>query len=219
MLESTVVPDGHTVKQDEYALRQEQPLSVPEQRITDTRLIKDAQAGNPEAFGVLYERHALTVFRFLSAHLDDTLDVEDLTDDVFLKAWRALPRYRENGVPFTAFLLRIAHNTLIDYYRNARRTEVNLEPEEDQEAGETRAARGSRADNPDPGETVITNLEHRELRLRLDCLRKDYRTVLVARFLSELSPEETARVMGKTAGAVRVLQHRALAALRKLLDG
>jgi len=217
MLESTVVPDGHTVKQDEHAVKQEQPLSVSEQRITDIRLIKDAQAGDPEAFGELYERHALTVYRFLSAHLDDMLDVEDLTDDVFLKTWRALPRYRETGVPFAAFLLRIAHNTVIDYYRNARRTEVNLEPEEDREPEEAKAARVSGADSPDPGETAITNMEHQELRLRLDCLRKDYRTVLVARFLSELSTEETARVMGKTVGAVRVLQYRALAALRKLL--
>jgi RNA polymerase sigma-70 factor, ECF subfamily len=217
MLESTVVPDGHTVKQDEHVVKQEQPLSVSEQRITDISLIKDAQAGNPEAFGMLFERHALTVYRFLSAHLDDMLDVEDLTEDVFLKAWRALPRYRETGVPFAAFLLRIARNIVIDYYRNARRSEVNLEPESDREPGEAQVARVSGADSPDPGETVITNLEHRELRLQLDCLRKDYRTVLVARFLGELSPEETARLMGKTVGAVRVLQHRALAALRKLL--
>jgi RNA polymerase sigma-70 factor (ECF subfamily) len=65
----------------------------------------------------------------------------------------------------------------------------------------------------------VFSFEREELRLTLEQLREDYRTVLVLRFLSELSPEETAQVMGRSPGAVRVLQHRALAALRSMLDG
>jgi RNA polymerase sigma-70 factor (ECF subfamily) len=71
---------------------------------------------------------------------------------------------------------------------------------------------------PDPGEAAMTNLEHQEIRKTLEQLRDDYRTVLILRFLSGLSPEETGEVMGRTPGAVRILQHRALSALRNLLE-
>ena len=70
----------------------------------------------------------------------------------------------------------------------------------------------------DPGESALANLEHREIRQTLGQLRDDYRTVIVLRFLSGLSPEETGEVMGRTPGAVRILQHRALSALRNLLE-
>ena len=70
---------------------------------------------------------------------------------------------------------------------------------------------------PDPGDVVIDNLERQEMRRLLDQLQEDYRTVILLRFLSGLDPEETGLVMGRSPGAVRVLQHRALTALRKLL--
>ena len=69
----------------------------------------------------------------------------------------------------------------------------------------------------DPGELAIAKMEHQELRQMLESLRDDYRMVIILRFLSDLSPDETAQVMGKSTGAIRVLQHRALASLRKLL--
>jgi RNA polymerase sigma-70 factor (ECF subfamily) len=70
----------------------------------------------------------------------------------------------------------------------------------------------------DPGESALASLEHQEVRQTLDQLREDYRMVLALRFLSGLSPEETGEVMGRTPGAVRILQHRALSALRNLLE-
>jgi RNA polymerase sigma-70 factor (ECF subfamily) len=72
--------------------------------------------------------------------------------------------------------------------------------------------------HPDPGEMALDNLQHQEVRQALERLKDDYRMVLILRFLSELSPEETAQVMNHSPGAVRVLQHRALAALRNLLQ-
>jgi RNA polymerase sigma-70 factor (ECF subfamily) len=70
----------------------------------------------------------------------------------------------------------------------------------------------------DPGETILENLEYQEIRQMLAMLKEDYRTVLVLRFISELTPQETARAMGRTEGAVRILQHRALVALRGMLN-
>jgi RNA polymerase sigma-70 factor (ECF subfamily) len=71
--------------------------------------------------------------------------------------------------------------------------------------------------NPEPSDAVATNIQRQEIRELLEKLREDYRTVLLLRFMGDLSPEETAEVMGKSPGAIRVLQHRALAALRNLM--
>jgi len=174
----------------------------------DTTLLKDAKAGNAEAFGALYERYAPAVFRYLAAHLSGGLDAEDLTNDVFLRAWQSLPNYHERGVPFLAFLLRIARNALIDQYRRGRANQTvptDLEPTLADEA-------------PGPAEVMAQRLDRQEMARMLGQLNEDYRTVLVLRFINELSPQETAVVMKRSAGAVRVLQHRALAALRRLME-
>ena len=174
----------------------------------DAELLVRAQAGDGEAFGVLYERYAPPIHRYLYAHLSDRMDAEDLTEEVFLKVWQRLPGFQQQGVPFVAFLMRVARNVLIDHYRRTGRTEV--EPLSDDSP--------LRDGQPEPADQAIANLEHQQLRRVLGQLREDYRHVLVARFLSGLSPEETAQVMGRSAGAVRVLQHRALESLRKLID-
>jgi RNA polymerase sigma-70 factor (ECF subfamily) len=179
------------------------------QPMADHLLLSSAKEGDAEAFGVLYERYADRVFRYLFAHIDNRLDAEDITEDVFLRVWRSLPNYREQGVPFLAFLFRIARNALIDHYRRSN-------PVKGQVSIDDMALRDH---NPGPGESAMSSLEREELRESLEQLREDYRTVLVLRFLSELSPEETAQVMGRSQGAVRVLQHRALASLRTMLNG
>lgn len=176
--------------------------------VDEVELLRYAKEGEAEAFGELYERHAQVIFRFLYAHLDDRLDAEDLTEEVFLRMWRALGSYREQGIPFLAFLFRIARNALIDHYRRSGRQEkpVSLEDNPIQDHGS------------DPGEEAISNIEHEEIRQVLGQLREDYRMVLVLRFMSELSPEEAAQAMDRSPGAIRVLQHRALAAVRNLLE-
>jgi len=177
--------------------------------VEDHQLLSYAKEGDAEAFGQVYERYADRVFRYLFAHVDNRLDAEDITEDVFLRVWRTLPNYREQGVPFPAFLFRIARNLLIDHYRRSNPTKGQVSVEEI----------SLREHNPGPGESALSSLERDELRASLEQLREDYRTVLVLRFLSELTPEETAQVMGRSEGAVRVLQHRALASLRTMLDG
>lgn len=185
------------------------PVVEEHQPIEDRQLLSAAKDGDAEAFGVLYERYAERVFRFLFAHVDNRLDAEDITEDVFLRVWRSLPNYREQGVPFLAFLFRIARNALIDHYRRSGNAKGQVSIED----------LTLRDNNPGPGESAISSLEREELRVSLEQLRDDYRMVLVLRFLSELSPDETAQVMGRTPGAVRVLQHRALASLRSMLEG
>lgn len=176
----------------------------------DAQLLQIAQNGETEAFGELYGRYAPTVFRFLYAHINDRMDAEDLTEEVFLRVWRRLSSYSEQGVPFLAFLFRIARNTLIDHYRRSGRSKSSMSLDDGKPLPDM---------DHDPGDLAMTNLQHQEIRRILGRLREDYRTVLVLRFLSDLSPEETAHVMGRSEGAVRILQHRALTALRNLLEG
>lgn len=171
---------------------------------SERKLIKQAQGGSSEAFGELYLRYAQRVFRYLAVHLENDQDAEDLTEEVFVKAWQALPSYRERGFPFSAFLFRVAHNTMIDYFRSAPPT-TTLEGQEISSGAQ-------------PGEILVGHLESQQLRQVLRQLSTDYRQVLVLRFINDLSPRETAQVMGRSTGAVRVLQHRALAVLRVLLS-
>lgn len=175
----------------------------------DRELVEKAQAGSVDAFGVLYERHAPAVFRYLYAHLPDRLDAEDLTGEVFLKTWQSLSAYRQRGTPFLAFLFRVAHNALIDHYRRARQRDQQSITDLEEVLKDA---------DPGPAEVTGARLEHQELLSIMSQLSEDYQTVLILRFLSELSPEETAQVMQRSAGSVRVLQHRALEALRKQLD-
>src|SRR4030042_109254 len=175
----------------------------------DHELIKKAQRGDPQAFGDLYESHAPAIFRYLFAHLDSRMDAEDLTGEVFLKAWQSLPKYVEHGVPFLAFLFRIAHNALVDHYRQNKRIE-HKSPDE---------MEGFKEEGiPEPVEMVSIRMEHQQILRVLSKLRADYQSVLTLRFISEISPEETSQVMERSVGAIRVLQHRALAALREELD-
>lgn len=173
----------------------------------DACLVKQAQAGDTDAFGALYERYAQTIFRFLFAQLSNRVDAEDLTSDVFLRAWRSLPRYRERNFPFSAYLFRIARNVLIDHYRLSSREEILS----------TSDVGDLIDDGASASKIIATKLEHQDLYNNLGKLRENYRTVLVLRFLNELSPQETAQVMKRSEGAVRVLQHRALSALRKII--
>jgi RNA polymerase sigma-70 factor (ECF subfamily) len=175
----------------------------------DKELVEKAQAGSVDAFGILYERHAPAIYRYLFAHLPDRMDAEDMTGEVFLKTWQSLSVYRQRGTPFLAFLFRVAHNSLIDHYRRARQR--NQQSMADLEEV-------LRDANPGPAEVIGTRLEHQELLQVMSHLNEDYQTVLILRFLSELSPEETAQVMQRSPGSIRVLQHRALTALRKQLN-
>ena len=179
-----------------------------ETEVDDIQLLRDAQNCDREAFGELYERYAPRVFRYLYSHLDNRLDAEDLTEEIFLRVWKTLGNYQQQGVPFLAFLFRVARNALIDHYRRSAKSEQEASIED----------LHLRDHEPEPVDVVTNTLEHQQLRHVMQQLREDYRTVLALRFLSELSPEETARAMGRSAGAVRVLQHRALAALRSMME-
>ena len=168
--------------------------------LNDGALYRQMCLGDQESARLLYERLERRLFRFLLAYAGDVETAEDLTHEVFLRLWQSCDRYREEG-NFRAFLYRIARNVATDSYRHRRATERALDhqrPVIDTERNEAW-------------------MDVMVLHQALSRLRPAYRDVLVLRFLEQMKTEEVAEVLGKSAGAVRVLQHRALQALRKTL--
>lgn len=163
--------------------------------------VRLAQDGDTEAFGRLYERFQPEIVRYLTHRTGNPDLADDLAQQVFLKAWRAIPRYRDRGYPFRSWLYRIAHNQMVDHYRTERYTSdlEGVDPSEQSQAEER----------------VLQRELHERLRFALDRLSEDHRQVLVMRFLMEKSAREIGEVMGRKEVTVRGLQLRALRALRR----
>ncbi len=167
-------------------------------------LAQAATLGDTEALGRLYDRMVGPVHRYVGLRVRRREDAEDITQLVFERIVAALPRYRHNGKPFTAWAFRIARNAVVDHIRRARPVEPLPE-------------------DYDPGNTLglealsVRGEEIRELRIAIRRLTGDQQEALALRFAAGLSAEETAQVMGRQAGTVRGLTFRAIAALRRHL--
>ena len=174
---------------------------------SDAELVIRAQGGEASAIGRLYDRHRESIFRYLWIRLDDRQLAEDLTGDVFLRMIDALPRYQLQGLPFRAWLYRIAHNLLVDYCRKmTHHTTVPLEAVEEHRAED------------DPDRAVEQILLSERLRAALMGLEPAQCDVITLRFLMGLSLHETAQALGKTEAAIKALQHRGLGILRRALE-
>jgi RNA polymerase sigma-70 factor (ECF subfamily) len=169
-------------------------------------LVGQAQEGSRDAFGELYERLSPKVYSYLYYHLNGRAQLaEDLTEEVFLKVLEKLGRYQDRGLPFSAWVFRIAHNHLIDHVRAQPKQGV-VSIDDCHDLPEYRSER-----------TLELALTHTELVRAISHLTEDQRRVVVLRFLQGMSTAETARVLGKTEDAVKKLQARGLRVLKKNL--
>ncbi len=168
-------------------------------------LVRSAGQGDAAAFAGLYEAFAPRLRRFLRYQVSDVDTAEDLLQQVFVKMIEALPRYRAHGVPFAAWVFRIARNLVIDTRRTAH------------PAAPIELAEDHPAQDEGPERTAERADDRARLMVALDGLPADQRDVLIWRFFGELSPMETASAMGRSTEAVRSLQHRAVLALRTSL--
>jgi RNA polymerase sigma-70 factor (ECF subfamily) len=168
-------------------------------------LVQQAKSGDADAFARLYDAYLQPVYRYVHFRVADDPTAEDLTSQVFLKAWEHLERFKAQG-PFLAWLYTIARNQVIDHYRT-RRQSVSLDQV---------AALPARQAGVD--EQVAAHFDERELRQALQFLTEDQRQVLSLRFIAELTTDEIAQMLHKRPGAVRALQMRALQALEKSMQ-
>ncbi len=173
--------------------------------LTAGRLVEEAQAYSQDAWAQIYDQYYTKMFEYCYLRTSDRAASEDLASDVFLEALRGIRRYRYRGLPLSAWLYRIAHNVTADFLRRrARRPTVPLGNEQNHPQLVT-------ADNAD------ANVRWQDVHASIQQLTDDQQQVIMLRFFEGLSHEETATIMGRRPGAVRVLQNRALNALRRVM--
>lgn len=168
-------------------------------------LVERAVDGDFEAFGEIYSIYLDRIYRYVVYQVDDKMIAEDLTEETFIKAWGAIGKYKWKGQPFSAWLYRIAHNQVIDYFRTTRR-DLTLKEELPAEAAE-------------PEQEAEEKLRQRELIKAISYLPAQQKQVIILKFIEGLENPEIAQIMQKSQGAIRVMQMRALAALRQKLSG
>ncbi len=169
-------------------------------------LVRRAQHHDQEAFAQLYEEHFDKIYRYVTLRIGNETEAEDMTQQVFLNALQSISSFKWKGIPFSAWLFRIAHNQVVDYFRSKKRTAVPLD--------ESFISSNS---NDNPQSVVEQKLDIEQLLLATKQLTETQREVISLRFAGELPIAQVAKAMGKSQGAVKALQHSAIVALRKTL--
>jgi len=180
-------------------------VSQPDQ-VSDAELVARARH-DPDAFGQLYERYVDKIYNYMYYRTGSHYDAEDLTAKVFYQALMHVKRYVERGLPFSAWLYRIAHNLVANWYRSKNRQVINLD--------EMTASALQH-----PGEIPEKSFEHQdEQRLLLRLIRRlpeDRQQLVILKFVNQLSNQEIGQIMGRSEGAIKSLYHRTLLTLREL---
>ncbi len=178
-----------------------QPIAADELQ----ELVSKAQGGNTEAFGRIYDAFLTPVYRYVVFRFPEDL-AEDLVAEIFVKAWEKLHTYRlMAGVPFAAWLFRIARHAVVDAYRAQRGFEELSEDLPDENRSN------------DPREVAQRAMTVVMVRGALNKLPRLYREILLMHYVSELSHAEVARSLRVTEGYVRILKFRALKKLEMIL--
>ncbi|MFI2577486.1 sigma-70 family RNA polymerase sigma factor [Streptomyces rochei] len=171
-------------------------------------LVARAQAGDAEAFGLVYDRYVDQVFRFIYRRVLDRATAEDLTSETFLRALRNLASFRRPGGDFGAWVTTIARNLVINWQRSHQRRERPVAELRDADPVDL---------VPSTEAAVVATLTREALLAGIAQLNPVQRQCITLRYLRELSIEETAQVLGKTPAAIKAVQYKALRALRGLL--
>ena len=171
-------------------------------------LVRGAQEGNRGAFSQLYEAFHDRVYRYMLVRVSSSAEAEDLAQEVFLKAMKAITGYQFRGSPFAAWLFRIAHNVLVDRHRQHRGPNdgVSLDDAEPVSSGE------------DVAQEALKNVSFEQVQIALRRLTDLQREVVTCRFVAELSLAETAEAMHRDVNTVKALQHAALKSLRRVIE-
>ena len=170
-------------------------------------LVRRAQGGEERAFGEIYETYIDRVYRYVVYRIQNSADAEDLAEDVFLRMLESIQSFKFRNVPFSAWIMRIAHNRVVDYWRRGKqRSGIPIE-----DAPPLPSAEG------DPHRSIELVSDVQELREAMGTLTDLQQQVLSFRFGAGLSVAETAKAMKCKENAVKALQHSAVGALRRNL--
>ncbi len=170
------------------------------------RLVERAQSGERAALEELYLLHFDRIYSYLHLSVANRHDAEDLTTQTFLRMLESIRSFRWGTAPFAAWLFRIAHNLAMDHFRAGRRWQPEDEVPEPEDGGAESAEK-----------QALESIGRASMLELIEILSLDQQQVLTLKFLFGFSNGEAAAILGKTEGAVKSLQHRALAALQKQL--
>ena len=169
-------------------------------------IIDKAISGDYEAFGELYQENIQRIYNYIYYRTGNRSDAEDLTARVFQRALRHIQTYKKTEVPFSAWLYRIAHNLVANFYRdNNRKREVPIEEQE--------------FNLPQPEHLETTLIKNEEVESILKVIRQlpsDRQLVIILKFVEDMSNLDIARILGRSEGAIKSLYHRTLSDLRDL---
>ncbi len=171
----------------------------------EDQILVERAKRDPHAFAALYEKYVDKIYTYLYYRVRDRVTAEELTSTTFQRALEALPRYEFRGAPFEAWLYRIAHNTVANWFRdNERHKTVSLD-----------SVHRSRTDRHNVEDIVLLSEMREELRQLVKKLPSDWQEVLVLKFAEGATHAEIGRIMGKSESAVKSIYYRTLKALRK----
>jgi RNA polymerase sigma-70 factor (ECF subfamily) len=171
------------------------------------RLVGAAQQGERDALEELYLIHFDRIYSYLHVTVGNRHDAEDLTTQTFLKMLESIGKFRWGSAPFSAWLFRIAHNLAMDHFRAGRRWQPEEEVPEPEADESTSAEAGA-----------FDSIGRKSMLELIDDLSTEQQQVLTLKFVFGFSNGESATILGKTEGAVKSLQHRALVTLQRKLD-
>ena len=169
-------------------------------------LVERSIGGDAEAFGGLYDIFVDRIYRHVYYRVRNKDDVEDITQQVFIRAWKAIKKYRITSKPFIAWLLKISQNLIKDFYRSRR---VNIYIDNELEI------LGS---DESPERQAESEYDQQELRRVISALPDEQQQVIMMKFIEGFSYTEIAASLQKSEGAIRVIQHRALKKMRTMLE-
>ena len=170
-------------------------------------IVLSAIQGESSAFGLLYDYYQPKIYRFVILKVGHREEAEDITHQVFLSAWQNINKYKVKGFPFSSWLYRIARNQVIDHYRTRKVTSAIDEVQPEYIISPAVAHMN-----------VEKDIEIDKVMKAVQGLDRNYQDVVIMRFVEDLSLRETAAALGKTEGAVKLMQHRAIKKLKTLLS-
>lgn len=181
---------------------------MTELEYSEEDVLKNASLGDQDAFGQLYERYAERIFNYIYYRTGNVHDAEDLTARVFQRAMNHIKNYIDRGVPFSAWLYRIAHNLVANWHRDrSRKQEIPLDD---------LPMLPTKGDHPE--KNLVRSQEQESLLRIIRTLPSERQNLLILKFVEDMSNAEIGAIMGRSEGAVKSLYHRTLLALRDQLE-